>query len=96
MISEDLVGRLASLIVGMMGTFLTLYFTYRKNHAKIESEGQKSLQAVLDDRIDRMFAHFQRLLEEEQKACTLKIQRLEAEVARLSDALSSYQRPPQR
>lgn len=91
--TEDLVGRLASLVVGMVGTFLTLFFTYRKNREKVEANERQSFQAMLDARVDRMFEHFQQMLNEEQKACELKINRLQVEIDRLSDALSSYQRP---
>jgi len=91
-VTEDLLGRLASLVVGMVGTFLTLFFTYRKNREKVEAEERRAFQSMLDARVDRMFDHFQQMLHEEQKACEFKINRLEVEIDRLSNALSAYQR----
>jgi ABC-type nickel/cobalt efflux system permease component RcnA len=91
-VTEDLMGRLASLVVGMVGTFLTLFFTYRKNREKVEAEERRAFQSMLDARVDKMFEHFQQMLHEEQKACELKINRLQFEIDRLSNALGSYQR----
>lgn len=87
---------LIALIVGMVGTFLTLYFTYRKNKDQVDASGRIEFQRMLDARSEALMTQMQHMLELEQEACKRQLETMSNEIQRLSDVLSAYQRPPLR